>query len=813
MQIKQLGVCRSKNRNIYEKLEIVVPEAAKHLQLAVPVPGQDDAVPARLFTMDPQSSKPSGQYVLVVPLLDGHTSATVVLNAYDAEGQIVDQATHTIDYEAVRLQSRKNRIINKALLAEIECYDEKHPECVIKDIIDVTLIRALPTDTHMICEFKVTLPYTDPANITISAFNQNFESLGEIIDMGTSKLANNIAPGNTDICCSRSVCVPWDQQVVYITVTDAAHPHLQTTRFLMRSELDASAAAMEAIFRDAACDPFYAEWFEGHRITENELLRQSATHLAWEPKFSIIVPLYKTPSTFFTEMLASVTKQSYANWELILVNASPEMPELAKLVSDACERDARVRCVTLEENLGISLNTNAGIEVATGDFVAFMDHDDVIELNLFYEYAKALNRDNAIDLLYCDEDKLWPDGVYRDVLFKPKFNIDMLRSGNYICHLLAIRKSLLDTLEPNTKEFDGAQDHNLILEAVEKTSHIEHIAKVLYHWRVSETSAASNNQEKDYANDAGIKAVSAHLERLGIPAEVGPSGHSLLYSVRYLPPAENPLVSIIIPTYEHADMLARCLNSILEKSTYTNFEIVLIENNSKNPETFAYYDEICAKDSRVRVVTYDGPFNFSKIVNFGVTHAKGDYYLLLNNDTEVITPDWLERLVGICSRKDVGCAGVRLYFPNDTIQHAGVILYTPLAMHLFVHTPRSRCGYFAKWQRDLSAVTAACLMTTRENWDLVSGFSEDFTVGYNDVDFCLKLGKAGKLVVYVPEVELYHYESLSRGSDQSGSNLTRYFSEVGRLMERYSEIYAQSDPYFTPNIRPGYPEAASYYHF
>ena len=532
------------------------------------------------------------------------------------------------------------------------------------------------------------------------------------------------------------------------------------------------------------------------------------------PRFSVVVPLFDTPIPFFEEMVSSVVGQSYANWELVLVNASPENAELTAHVDGARERDARVKVVTLESNLGISENTNAGLDAASGDYVCFFDHDDVLERDILFEYAQAVNEAPQTDLLYCDEDKLLPDGTLSQPFFKPDFNLDLLRNNNYICHMLTIRRELLERLPRNTHEYDGAQDHNLTLRAVEQTSAIRHVPRVLYHWRVSETSTAANADSKSYASEAGIRAVHEHLDRMGLAADVSLSRRPLTYRVIYDVPKPHPLVSIVIPTKDHVDVLDRCLRSILERSTYDNYEIVLVENNSSDPATFSYYEEMRERHPEVvRVVTWDAEFNFSKLMNYGRRSARGEYLLLLNNDTEVITPNWIEVLLGLCSREDVGAVGVKLYYPDGTIQHAGVAIVGGVASHLSRNLPRSNWGYFAlsDAQQDLSAVTAACVMVSCEDFDSVDGFTEELAVAFNDIDFCLKLRERDKLIVYTPEVELYHYESISRGPENSDEKRIRFHRESSYMNYRWASYYVKGDPYYNVNFSRIYPRSC-YYH-
>ncbi len=553
----------------------------------------------------------------------------------------------------------------------------------------------------------------------------------------------------------------------------------------------------------ADANPEYERWFLcKHRVSERDLGLQREEADSEGPLFSVVVPIYRTPLDFFDEMVGSVLAQSYGRFELILVNASPDDQGLSAAAERHAATDERIRLVTLDENLGISANTLRGVAAAQGDFVVFLDHDDTIEPDALYRYAHAVRNHPDTDLLYCDEDKLL-DGHYLGPLFKPDWNVDLLCSVNYVCHLLAVRKTIVDQLPAEYTDCDGAQDHFLTLFAGERARRVFHVQRVLYHWRIHGQSTASGDAAKPYTTAAGVRAVQAHFDRCGIPATVSERpGKPNTYTVSY-ELAEQPLVSIVIPNKDLSGMLQKCIDSVLEKSTYRNFEIVVVENNSVEPKTFAYYEEISRND-RVRVVRQrqDGTFNFAKTMNFGVAAAKGSYFVFLNNDTEVIAEDWLERMLGICSRKDVGAVGAKLLYPNGTIQHAGVVVQHDGPIHLGKQQDRFNGEYFEFLQltQDLSAVTAACMMTSREAFDLVGGFDESFPVDYNDIAFCLSLRDAGLLVVYEPLVELFHYESVSRGGNFSIPKRRQWERALGKMKSRWPDYFCVCDPYWNPNL-------------
>lgn len=544
----------------------------------------------------------------------------------------------------------------------------------------------------------------------------------------------------------------------------------------------------------------YSEWCREDALTDEERTLQRGR--VWEdpPLISVVVPIYQTPELFLRQMIESVRNQTYPHWELCIADGSGDNKRTRSIVEEYLE-DARIRYRLLEKNLGIADNTNAAMEMAGGDYIALFDHDDLLAENALYEVADEAVRTGA-DLIYTDEDKVTADLSERyQPNFKPDFNLDLLRANNYICHLLVVKRSLVKQAGGQRKEFDGAQDHEFIFRCVEKAEKIAHIPKVLYHWRVHKASTADNPLSKKYAYDAGKRAVLEHIRRCGEDGEVTDTKFPGFYQVKYRVEGQ-PLISVIIPNKDERETLKSCLDSIWEKTTYPNYEIIIVENNSTQPETFEYYRSIDGKKG-VRVVYWKEGFNYSALNNFGFSHARGDYILCLNNDVTVITPDWLERMLGQCQRKQVGIVGVKLYYPDDTIQHAGVIIgIGGVAGAMFVGMPRQRSGYLRKaiLQQDLSAVTAACMMVDRRAWEDVGGFNTDLAVAFNDIDFCLKARDRGYLVVYEPNVELYHYESKSRGYEDTPEKQRRFQSEIDYMKEHWDTILSKGDPYYNRNF-------------
>lgn len=546
----------------------------------------------------------------------------------------------------------------------------------------------------------------------------------------------------------------------------------------------------------------YEQWRKDNRITREELEEQRKENFAYEPKFSIVVPLFQTKEVYLRALIESVENQTYGNWELCLADGSGANSSLGKIVAEYQKKGLNICYQILEENKGISENTNAAIQMATDEYIVLADHDDIIAENALYECAKAINSNHNIDVLYSDEDKIDMAGKkYFDPNFKPDLNIDLLCSMNYICHLFVVKKSVIDKVGMLRSEFDGAQDHDFILRCVEAAERVYHIPMVLYHWRCHINSTAANPESKLYAFEAGRKAVEEHYKRVGVPAKVEHSSFYGMFRTKYCW-QEQPLISIIIPNKDHVEDLKKCMESIEQKSVYRNFEFVIVENNSTEEETFQYYKELEQKEN-VQVVYYKGGFNFSKINNFGAAYAKGEYLLLLNNDTEIINPECLEELLGYCMREDVGIVGAKLCYEDDTIQHAGVVIgFGGMAGHAFIESSRYDTGYMGRIMcaQDYSAVTAACMMTKKSVFNEVGGLTEELEVAFNDIDYCLKVRELGKLVVYNPYAELYHYESKSRGMEDTPEKVERFNSEVAKFCERWEEILRKGDPYYNPNL-------------
>ena len=543
--------------------------------------------------------------------------------------------------------------------------------------------------------------------------------------------------------------------------------------------------------------------------SEEEAKRQRQEQFPRMVKFSILVPLYNTPEMFLKEMIESVVNQTYENWELCLADGSDENHSYIEgMVEEYRKRTGKDKILyrKLEKNEGISGNTNQCLKMATGEFIGLFDHDDILHPSVLYEYVKVINEKKA-DYIYCDETTFRSGDINKMLTlhFKPDYAIDNLRANNYICHFSVFARELLDGTELFRSRFDGSQDHDMILRLTDRAKNVVHVPKLLYYWRSHPDSVASDIGAKPYAIEAAKGAVADHLRRHGFEhfQITSTRAFETIFKIRYQI-IGSPLISIIIANKDHTEDLKRYITSILGKSTYENFEIIVVENNSTERAIFDYYEEL-KENEKIRVITFEGEFNYSAVNNLGARHARGEYLLLLNNDTQVITVNWMEELLMYAQRSDVGAAGGKLYYANKTIQHAGVVLGLGAhrtAGHSHYGQHRDNLGYMGRlcYAQDVSAVTGACLMVKKSLFEEVGGLDEGFAISLNDVDFCLKLREKGYLNVFTPFAELYHLESVSRGLDDGGEKAERYNQESERFREKWKEVLRAGDPYYNPNF-------------
>ncbi len=538
-----------------------------------------------------------------------------------------------------------------------------------------------------------------------------------------------------------------------------------------------------------------------------ERKKEETTVFPKDVTFSILVPLYNTPERFLREMIESVMTQTYGKWELCLADGSDDAHAfVGRICQEYRQKDSRIKYQKLAKNEGISGNTNECYKMATGNYIALFDHDDLLHPCVLFAYMQAICEKDA-DYIYCDEATFKGNSINHMITmhFKPDYAPDNLLANNYICHFSVFSRELLESGELFRSQFDGSQDHDMILRLTAKAKHIVHIPRILYYWRSHKGSVASSIDAKTYAINAAKGAVADRLTKLGYRNfEIESTrAFATIFRIKY-ELTSHPLVSIIIPNKDHVDDLSRCVESIINLSTYDNYEIVIVENNSETAEIRTYYEEI-SRHPRVQVVEYKGDFNYSKINNFGVQYAKGEYLLLLNNDTEVITPDWMEELLMYAMRKDVGVVGAKLYYPDKTIQHAGIVIGLGAhrtAGHTHYRIPEANVGYMGKlcYAQDVTAVTGACMMVSKALYEELGGLDESFTVALNDVDFCLRVREKGLLNIFTPFAELYHYESKSRGSDKKDDRALRYQQESDRFRVKWADALAKGDPYYNPNF-------------
>ena len=548
--------------------------------------------------------------------------------------------------------------------------------------------------------------------------------------------------------------------------------------------------------------PSYQKWIRHHLPDRNELEKQKKTSFGYRPKISFVVPLYKTPEKYLRRLTESFQEQTYSNWELCIVNASPDNEEMQKVLAEYSAGDSRVRFCNLKENLGIAENTNRAFAMTKGEFVGLLDHDDLLAPNALYEIVKILQDHPQADALYTDEDKVTTElDEHFQPHLKPDFNLDLLRSNNYICHFFVVRKSIVEKAGGFRKEFDGAQDYDFIFRCTENAGEVLHVPEILYHWRTHKASTADNPASKMYAFEAGKRAIEAHLERTGTEGEVSHTQDLGFYRVKY-PVQGKPLVSVIIPNKDEKETLQTCLEMLEKNTGYQNFEIIIVENNSTTDEIFRYYKELSG-NRKIHLLRWGKEFNYSAINNFAAAHAKGEYLLFLNNDVKSINPDWLEEMLGVCQRPEVGGVGAKLIYPDNTIQHAGCVIgMGGIAGHMFVDMPADHTGYLHKASllQDMSAVTAACLLMKKEVFEQAGGFTEELAVAFNDVDLCLKVRKNGYLIVYDPYAKLYHMESKTRGAEDSKEKVRRFQTEIEYMRCHWIDILKNGDPCYNKNL-------------
>jgi GT2 family glycosyltransferase len=548
--------------------------------------------------------------------------------------------------------------------------------------------------------------------------------------------------------------------------------------------------------RQPSIDEQYQLWLKSNQLTDRSLLEMQteASQFSYKPKISIIMPVYNTDQRWLRAAIDSVMNQVYTNWELCVVDDASTRKEVRRVLAEYANKGSRIAVKYLDSNLGISATSNEALSMATGEFVGFLDHDDELGRDALYEVVNLLNENPDLDLIYSDEDKKELNGKRVEPFFKPDWSPDLLLSMNYVCHFVIMRKSLIDKVGGFRLGFEGSQDYDLLLRIVELTNRIGHISRPLYSWRKVAGSAAASTSAKPFAHETAKKALMEALSRRGLKGEVLEAAgkyHRVAYAIE-----GDPLVSIIIPTRDRVDLLRRCIESIECKTSYQNYEIIIVDNGSEDPTTLYYL-----RSTRHRVLKFDEPFNFSRLNNFGAAHAKGEHLLFLNNDTEVADDHWLEAMLEHSQRPEVGMVGALLLYPSRDrshrmIQHAGVnVGVGGVAGHAFKYLPADRDNYFNLHRvvRNCSAVTAACAMIRRSVFGDVGGFDERLKVAFGDVDLCLRAREKGYLVIYTPHAILYHHETATRGN-------LHPMEDEDYMITRWKDTLFKGDPYYNPNL-------------
>lgn len=889
-RIKNLGGCRG-DGSFYAKLKIQDAwpdeQLCAHVSAVVPLASTSTAasipasLPASLFpTDDPQI------WVLQIPLLDAKEITVDVVSQDPAARHL---GSITFNYEKIKWESRINYRLRKELCAEIRDYERRFTQ----NRYQPQIMRYLEGDDSIIWRTRIRWqgsPETKPELQVLDGvgnpivFTQYFFEFQESAGLDTPH------------ALFVSIGLPVDQRYFTLIASDprqgagedatsdpkqgaregVASAPKQGTRENATSDpkeqikpgfCAVNPGAYEAFkyetwkyMKDArADDAAYQQWFKAHCATKDELAYQRSHQFAHEPLISVIVPCFNSQKRYLKELLDSVVAQSYPHWEFLLVDATCATSDVPAKCTEEYSRKLKqpsaIRHLPLGGEGNIVTNTNYGIEQAHGEFVAFLDHDDLLEPDALYHYVEAINNHPNATLLYCDEDLFEKAGTYIQPAFKSKINVDLLYSHNYVTHFLMVRRAALLEEGLSDDEVSGAQDYDVTLKMVRRAlassstssnvtnssnlssstnpastnlanlpnlplealdNQLIHIPRILYHWRIHEESTSTGNKDvKPYAERAGQIALQRHLDARNIAACVKTTDTPFVYRVRYAlsaadtpHPIDDPIVSIVIPNKDHVDVLDACITSIVERSTFSQFEIIVVENNSINPETFEYYQRLPQYDPRIRITQWpqkDGNFNYSALINFGASQAQGDYLLLLNNDTEVIMPDWIEEMVGYLQRPEVGVVGAKLYFRDHLTQHAGMEVGPfDAVVHVNQDFSSKREGYLAKAVRpgNFSSVTGACQMVSHSLFDELSGYDEALAVGFNDVDFCLRVQQAGYLVTFTPYAELYHYEFVSRGREVADPvKQARWEKERDLFMARWPEPFEHEDPYGNPNLK------------
>ena len=587
---------------------------------------------------------------------------------------------------------------------------------------------------------------------------------------------------------------------------DDVEEYLDTNRKLNGGTLiDTVYEEYNKTFTTGVMEKSYPFWVEFDEPRALEKMKQTFTQAQSEVKFSIILPTYNTDPIYLKECIDSVLQQTHKNWELCIADDASTNADTISTLKSYAQKHANIKLNLLSENGHISKSSNAALSMVTSDYTLLLDHDDTLPAHTLSFFAKAITENANAKVLYGDEDKIDEQGNRHQPHFKPDWNPDLLLNQNYICHPVVYKTSVLKKIGGFRVGVEGSQDHDLLLRATAGLNHDEvvHLPFILYHWRVIENSTASNASAKSYTTDAGIEAIRHFLEHSGQNATVDKGKYPNTYKVNWALPDEQPLVSLVIPTRDGYDILKQCLESIYDKTSYKNFEIIVVDNQTTCDKTLGLFNEYTNTKANFRILKWDKPFNYSAINNFAVSQAEGEVVGLVNNDIEVINEDWLSEMVSHALRPEIGCVGAKLYYPNDTIQHAGVVLgIGGVAGHSHKYFHKNEPGYFTRLHlvQNMSAVTAACLLVRKTIFEEVGGLNEqDLTVAFNDVDFCLKVHTAGYRNLFTPWAELYHHESISRGEEDTPEKVARFNKESDYMKDKWKKLLC-NDTAYNPNL-------------
>ncbi|MBW3093268.1 glycosyltransferase family 2 protein [Bifidobacterium sp. 82T10] len=744
------------------------------------------------------SAAASRRVVLAFPLLDGTKLALRVVDHRHSDHVLF---TYVVESLPSKVRSRLTYRLHAEQAVRIRDIDRRLRSA--NGHAEVTGIYA-DGKGGMVLRMSASFPYRADARYALHVYDES----GRPLDARTVVLEDDAIPQVHDRNLtvrrlSLSVPLPGHPGTICLCVQSEDDPLDGAFTCLLPPMFSHIVNDCRNELRHASLDPGYDSWLRGRRVSLAELERQRDVASQWfdAPMISVVCVLFRTPERYLRELLRSVLCQSYERFELILVNVSGACDSVDTVLREI--RDPRIR-VIVADNRSIADNTNVGIREAHGDYLAFVDHDDVIEPDALYRYVSEIREHPQTDLLYCDEDKLTESGRYEWPVFKPAYNPDLLYSYNYITHMLMVSRVALDQVELSPADVAGAQDYDLALKCAEVARDIRNVPYMLYHWREHAGSTSMNADSKPYAVEAGRLALQRHFDRRSIPATVDSLEAMFRYRPRYR--FDNPpKVSIVIPTKDHVDLLSTCLNALFERTAYADYEVIVTENNSEDPQTFAYYEELQREHDNVTVVRWPGKgFNYSAICNFGAKHASGDILLFLNNDTEVIDERWLASMAGFFTRPEVGVVGAKLLYRDGLVQHGGVWVSPGGCDYLNQRCGAGELGYMETLQHpfDCAAITGACQMIRRSVFDKIGGFDEKLDVVLNDVDLCLRSNAAGYLTVFDPDALLYHNEFSSRGHDeQDPAKAARAIDEQMRFYARWNKkLLADRGRYFNSNL-------------